>query len=397
LPPAKSKQKPKKPYPDFPLFPHATGQWAKKIRGKLYYFGTDPDAALAKYLDEKDDRQAGRTRRQKADELTVRDLANHFLTSKQRVLDSGELSPQTWRNYYDACEKVVTFFGTERLVIDLASDDFERLRADYAKTRGANALATVVQRVRTIFRFANDTDLIDRPVRFGPQFRKPSRKALRQARQAAGSRMIEAKDLRRILDAAKQPLKAMMLLGLNCAFGQTDVANLPVAAIDFKTGWVDFPRPKTAIPRRIPLWAETEAALREAIAKHRPAPKSEADAGLVFVTHQGNRWVRTRHRENGGCVPVDSVNLEFTKLLEELGLKRHGLGFYALRHVHRTIADTAKDLPAADAIMGHAPDAGDMPSVYPERLDDDRLRAVVNVVRAWLWPKSAVAAKVGRK
>jgi len=50
----------KKPRPDFPLFPHATGRWAKKVRGKLRYFGKvadDPDgqAALAKWLNERDD------------------------------------------------------------------------------------------------------------------------------------------------------------------------------------------------------------------------------------------------------------------------------------------------------------------------------------------------------
>jgi len=44
-------KKPDKPTPDFPLYAHARGYWAKKIKGKLKYFGKwdEPDSALAAY------------------------------------------------------------------------------------------------------------------------------------------------------------------------------------------------------------------------------------------------------------------------------------------------------------------------------------------------------------
>ncbi len=54
-------KKPRKPRPDFPLLPHAAGVWAKKIRGRIHYFGkwADHQVALEKYLAEKDDLQGG--------------------------------------------------------------------------------------------------------------------------------------------------------------------------------------------------------------------------------------------------------------------------------------------------------------------------------------------------
>lgn len=118
--------KPTKPYPEFPLFPHATKRWAKKIRGAMHYFGPwdDPDGALKKYLAEKDDLHAGRKPRVVSTGVTVKDLANAFLNHKKAKLDAGELSPRTWMNNKEAADLVVDRFGKSRLVTDLRQDDF---------------------------------------------------------------------------------------------------------------------------------------------------------------------------------------------------------------------------------------------------------------------------------
>ena len=100
-------RKPKKPYPEFPLFAHASGPWAKKIRGKIRYFGKwqDWEAALNLYLDQRDDLYAGRIPRTRRVERvpTVADLLDQFLTDKQRLVDCGELAPRTWQDYLRWC------------------------------------------------------------------------------------------------------------------------------------------------------------------------------------------------------------------------------------------------------------------------------------------------------
>ena len=49
----KSNSKKRKTRSDkFPLTLHPTGQYCKKIKGKLYYFGTDKHQALQRYLEQ---------------------------------------------------------------------------------------------------------------------------------------------------------------------------------------------------------------------------------------------------------------------------------------------------------------------------------------------------------
>jgi integrase len=357
-------------------------------------------AALDEYRDVADDLHAGREPRERSTGPSVADLCNHFLATKEDLLNTSEITRKTFQDYLKCCQRLVKVFGRHRLVADLTVDDFAGLRKVLSKNRGPVTVSNDIGRIRVVFNHGYDAGLLDQPMRYGPGFKKPSRKTLRKARQNKGERMFEAHELRQILDVLDgKPvtvdgpdgeavevtmkrdtiLRAMVLLAANSAFGQTAVASLPQSAVDLDSGWIDYPRPKTGVPRRCPMWPETIEALRTALAA-RPTPKGEADADLCFLTKYGNRWVRTS--DNGAS--LDAVAQAFRKVLDKLNING-SRAFYALRHGFRTIADEAKDLPAIDHIMGHVRE--DMASVYRERISDERLQSVTDLVRRWLWPE----------
>ncbi len=96
----KAGDRPAKPRPDFPLYPHPSGHWAKKIRGRIHYFsrwcyrrngklerveGDGWQKAIEEYKRVADDLHAGRTPRMATTgELTLTHLCNAFLTGKLR-------------------------------------------------------------------------------------------------------------------------------------------------------------------------------------------------------------------------------------------------------------------------------------------------------------------------
>ncbi|MBP3959876.1 tyrosine-type recombinase/integrase [Gemmata sp. G18] len=405
--------KPKKPYANFPLTPHASGTWQKKIRGKIHYFGAwarrvngkfvhvEGDGwkdALEKYKAVADDLHSGRTPRVKPGGLTVKDLANAFLTAKLRKVEAGELSSNLFYDYKLITDLLVAAFGSNRLVDDLAAEDFSKLRSTMAKRWGPVRLGNSITRAKSVFKFGYDSALLERPVRYGPEFVKPDKSVLRRHRAGRPSKMFEREDLRAMLDGKMIPgadgealvradptLRAMVLLGVNCGFGNTDCAELTLTAVDMEKGWINFPRPKTGIARRCPLWPETVTAIRDSIMVRRQ-PASPKDANRVFLTTRGTPFVV--QKKPG--YRYDLIKDKFGTLLSTLGIRRDGVNFYALRHTFETIGGDSKDQVAVNLMMGHVDSS--MAGVYRERIDDTRLRAVADHVRAWLWPGALTVA-----
>ena len=134
--------------------------------------------------------------------------------------------------------------------------------------------------------------------------------------------------------------------------------------------------------------------------EQRPKPKVDTDTNLVFLTIFGAPWNREptidgdpkaeQVVKNAHDSPVAKT---MAKLLPQ-GQAPAGLGFYALRRTFETVAGESRDQVAVNAVMGHAPASNDMASVYRERISDERLKAVAEHVRKWLWPKRQ--AKIGK-
>jgi len=380
------KNKPKKPYADFPLYPHASGMWAKRILGRLRYFGAwhDPFAALDRYIEDRDHLHAGQEPPGSGDNLDLDELANRYLEAKLLAVDAGEVGRRQYLECRRDAKRMLDCLGRRRASASLSAMDFARLRSHLAKGRNATTLGNIIGRVRSIFSWGVRTGLLEREPRYGGEFSRPSATALRRARADSGNRCFAPGEILAALNAAKRhrKLHAMILLGINCGLGQTDCAMLCRRHLDLKAGFLDFPRPKTGQARRAALWPETIKRLQAVLREPRDDSGVPADlAGRVFLTRNRRPYVQLL--EATGTV-IDSIGMQFNRLLKEACVKRPGLGFYALRHTFQTVADETRDFPAVDLVMGHVPAASDMAARYRERIGDDRLQAVAEHVRAWL-------------
>lgn len=392
-----SDAKPNKPYDEFPLTAHQNGQWCKKIKGKVWFFGVwaNPDDALQKYLDEVDEIQAGRDPRRtvvaglSSTELPVYDLCNMFLERQQARAKSGEVSNRHFSDCLKTCKIVTDHFGKFMRAAALRAADFKVLRESFPSTWGPVKTANEIQRVRSVFKWAAESELVDRLPNFGPDFKKPSRTATRrdqQQRQAerGGKLDFSAAEVQKLLKASSGWLHACILLGINGGMGNSDCGRLSTTFLDLKSGWYDLARQKTGIPRRFRLWPETVEAIRAAMMK-RPIAKNDDDDPLCFLTSHGMPIWWEVVKESGETSIRDNITAMFTKLCETCGVSRSGRGFYSLRRTFETVAGATKDQVAVDYVMGHVDES--MAAVYRQGIEDQRLIDVGQHVRNWLFPK----------
>lgn len=382
--------KPKKPHPDFPLYAHASGRWAKRINGKIHYFGSWADglqAALEKWLDQKDALLAGRKPREKTEgAMSVRDACDHYLSHIDEKVGRG-LRSDRWLE--DLKATIVTFrdtVGPDWDVESLTEEDFaeaerrlwtaqKQKRAGRRKSKTKVARVSPItarnriHRVRGMFKWLVATNKIDRPPKYGASFNAPDKTSIDRHRDNNDKRYFTRSDVRRLLRYSKDEfpqLHTAILLGINTGCQNQDITTLRFKHLDLVRGWYFQPRSKKAKQRRAKLWKRTVRSLKELNRYRETGPDD-----YVFVSKSGGQW----HGRN--CLAK-----EFAELKEIADIDYPKCGFQWLRHSFITEANQTGDLIAVQLACGHAPRT--VTENYIHSVYDPRLEAIAATVEHWL-------------
>jgi integrase len=359
-------KKRKKRSDKFPLTLHPTGQYCKKIKGKLYYFGTNKREALQRYLEDAVFLHSvkGQRRNMTSGNVSIKTLCNLYLDRQNSRVQAGELTIRHYTDQVNSLRKFVRFLGQHCMVNTITTLDLQNYKRKLQKSyNSANRINLHIAIVKSMFHWAKKNEVLE----VIPNIDAVSKVQLVRKNRPT----FTTEQIRKLLKASEPQMKAMILLGLNCGFGNTDCSELLWENIDFKKSRVHYPRGKTGINRDLALWPETVKALKNLTRTNE----------RVFNTPTGKPWVRmietTDKASNVKYTNNDSVGKEFSKLIKKLNLEvEKGVGFYTLRRTAATLTARSGDPFAVQRLLGHADLK--MATTYVQDVSEQTDRAINN-------------------
>ena len=295
---------PPKPYAAFPLGYHRNGKFCKKVKdidGKwiFVYFGCWAkredkqlvpvagggwEQALVEYEDwqrkqeqlartaaalkAKDEQQQYQAKEQRivaleaeaSGELRLRELCRLYGSYGESRVKQKELKPKSFLEYLEMIELVFSVLGKDKIVSELTTNDFAKISEEMAVSRewSPARIGKFIGLVSTMFNVAYDNEWIENKPRYGAGFKRPSKERCDEYANEGGDKLFTRDEVLKLLNGGlvsdkkesrawvgpTTQMKAMILLGCNCAFGNTDISVVPIEAFDFKSKLVRLPEQK---------------------------------------------------------------------------------------------------------------------------------------------------------
>ena len=353
--------------------------WAKKVNGKVHYFGTDYEEACAEYKRQKPFLEAGIDTPGRGP--TLADLLNEFLSDRRDQKEEGRLAQQTFNDYVEVCDIIASALPVSSTLQSLKVEQFSSIRKSLAKGKKKKVLSLKSQDrrlgyARAIFRFASiDNFLIDRPLPFTRPLAGISKLEMRRYRAGRPARRLTAEEIKGVLETDSPVLKAAVLLAINGGLNNSDIRQLTVKVATPESGVMVYPRRKTFFNRVTPLWPETQLAISEVL-KARPKTKSD----LLLISPEGISYQDTKKK--------DPISRFFTDALRRNKTHAPGKNFGALRTMFAQVGKEVGDDIALKAAMGHS-DGSQLYESYADGVYLPRIKRITDHVHQWLFGVSS--------
>lgn len=148
----------------FPLTLHETGQFCKKIKGKIYYFGTDKKTAFNRYLEQAAYLHTGKQpkSRSASGELSIKTLCNLYVDHQDARAAIGEIKLRHIPDQISLLKGFVMFVGSHRLVSDISTVGLQNYRKKLIKEgKSPNTINNRLAAVKAMYNWALDNEIID--------------------------------------------------------------------------------------------------------------------------------------------------------------------------------------------------------------------------------------------
>ncbi len=145
-----------------PLTLHLTGQYCKKIKGKLYYFGTDKQQALQRYLEQASYLHSGKGLKPDVtnNSISLKILCNLYLEHQYARAEAGEIKLSQICDQTTVLRDFVRYIGSNCSVQDISTIDLQNYRSKLIKQgRSAARINNHISAFKTMFHWAMDNEV----------------------------------------------------------------------------------------------------------------------------------------------------------------------------------------------------------------------------------------------
>jgi len=212
----------------FPLTLHPTGQYCKKVKGKIRYFGTDKKKALERYLAQATYLHGAQSLTPKTShgKMTLKQLSDLYLQYQHSRVLAGALTPKHYSDQIGSLNRLMSFLGQSCRIESISTLDLQHYKRKLQSVYSVDRQNLHISIMKAMFHWARRNDVLETI---------PNIDAISKGKVVHKEMYtFNSGQIKKLLSTADVKLQAMIWLGLNCGFGCTDCGKLKRKDVDFE-------------------------------------------------------------------------------------------------------------------------------------------------------------------